>query len=389
MWAAIAVLIAAGMLIAGCTTPSENKKPTASMTADKYVLFVGESVKLNATLSKDPDGKVKDYYWGFGDGSAEQNTKDKEITHTYTKAGAFNLTLWVKDDKGGKSKTISDVIVVAPQPTASATQTDTFSNITFSVDNSTLGGRITDFSWSFGDGTPVVKGASVVHQYIKMGSYNISLTLAFKGQTASAPLSVKILNRAPVANITLGAGPYYSNKPVTFSGASSGDPDGTVVKWQWEFGDNLTDNKSSVTHSYAKPGTYAVKLTVTDNDNSTGVASLNLEVLKDMVIKNVTVETFVDPTNHTRAKVSIKIENKGDAKGPGTISVNVTSYKADKSVTIDTNSTTNGGTWEPNTSDNSISVGELLTDGFAPDGTWYLVQVFYQNNVIDSGWYQK
>ena len=77
MWAAIAVLIALGMLIAGCPTNPENKKPTASMSADKVVMFVGGAATFNGSLSKDSDGKVKDYIWSFGDGSAEQTVKKR------------------------------------------------------------------------------------------------------------------------------------------------------------------------------------------------------------------------------------------------------------------------------------------------------------------------
>lgn len=393
MWAAIAVLIAAGMLIAGCPSTPANKNPTAGITVDKYILFVGGAVNFNGSTSKDSDGKVKDYTWNFGDGTPAQTTKDKGVLHTFSAAGAFNVSLQVKDDKGGKSKTVNDLVVVAPLPTASTGITDTGANVSFSVDTASLGGQITDYSWSFGDGTPVVKGAAVGHAYADNGTFNATLTLTYKGQMASSKLEIKVQNRAPKANITIGSvAPYYSNKPITLSAASSGDDDGTVTKWAWEFGDNTTDNTSTVVHAYIKPGTFPVKLTVTDNDGATGTTTINIEVVKDLVITNVSIETYKDDNSIDRANVTAKFDNKGDAKTAGNVTVTVTAFKADKSAITTGDfklSKTNGGLVDSASIGNTMTVPALLIDNASPDSTWYWVELAYMGNVIDSGWYQK
>jgi PKD repeat protein len=393
MWAAMAVLVAAGMLIAGCPSTPANKNPTAGMTVDKYILFVGGAVNFNGSTSKDSDGKVKEYTWNFGDGTSAQTTKDKGVLHTFAAAGAFSVSLQVKDDKGGKSKTVNDTVVVAPLPTASTGTTDTLTNVSFSIDTSALGGQITDYSWSFGDGTPVVKGAALSHAYADNGTFNATLTLTYKGQSASSKLPITVQNRAPKANITIGSvAPYYSNKPTTFSAASSGDDDGTVTKWAWEFGDNATDNTSTVTHAYVKPGNYTVKLTVTDNDGATGAATINIEVVKDLVITQVSIETYKDDNSIDRANVTAKFDNKGEAKTAGNVTVTVTAFKADKSAITTGDfklSKTNTGLVDSNSQDNTMTVKALLIDNASPAGTWYWVEISYMGNVIDSGWYQK
>ncbi len=393
MWAAIAVLVAAGMLIAGCPSTPANKNPTAGMTADKSILYVGGAVTFNSSTSKDSDGKVKDYTWGFGDGSSAQTVTDKSITHTFSTAGAFNVSLTVKDDKGGKSKAVNTMVVVAPNPTASTNITDTGTNITFSLDTAALGGQITDYSWSYGDGTAVVKGASVMHAYADNGMFNATLTLTYKGQTAIAKLEIKVQNRVPRANITVGSvAPYYSNKPLTLSGASSGDDDGTITKWDWEFGDNTTGNGTTVTHSYAKPGTFSIKLIVTDNDGATGATTISIEIVRDLVITNVSIVTYKDDNSIDRANITVKFDNKGDAKTTGTINVTVTAFKADKTPITSGDfkkSKQNGGLVDSNSQGNTMTVVELLIDNASPDGTWYWVEIAYNENVIDSGWYQK
>jgi uncharacterized delta-60 repeat protein len=54
--------------------------------------------------------------------------------------------------------------------------------------------------------------------------------------------------------------------PVVFDGGASGDPDGTLTNYQWNFGDGTTGAGSIPFHVYSKPGVYSVTLTVTDDD---------------------------------------------------------------------------------------------------------------------------
>jgi PKD repeat protein len=53
---------------------------------------------------------------------------------------------------------------------------------------------------------------------------------------------------------------------------------GTIVGWQWSFGDAATSTLQNPTHTYAAAGTYLVSMTVTDNDGSSSSASQTLSV---------------------------------------------------------------------------------------------------------------
>jgi 6-phosphogluconolactonase (cycloisomerase 2 family) len=55
--------------------------------------------------------------------------------------------------------------------------------------------------------------------------------------------------------------------PVAFDGSASNDPDGTVARYDWDFGDGTgaANGGATPTHVYAAPGTYMVALTVTDD----------------------------------------------------------------------------------------------------------------------------
>jgi PKD repeat protein len=72
----------------------------------------------------------------------------------------------------------------------------------------------------------------------------------------------------PVARITTASQDYLA---LTLSGTTSTDstPGITIKTYAWDFGDGATASGPSVTHTYASPGTYAVRLTITDSAGST------------------------------------------------------------------------------------------------------------------------
>jgi carboxypeptidase T len=71
-------------------------------------------------------------------------------------------------------------------------------------------------------------------------------------------------NIAPVANFSFVA----NGLAVNFSDGSV-DSDGSIVARSWTFGDGGTSTATNPAHAYAAAGTYAVTLTVTDNDGAT------------------------------------------------------------------------------------------------------------------------
>ena len=54
-----------------------------------------------------------------------------------------------------------------------------------------------------------------------------------------------------------------------FDATASTDSDGTIDDYAWDFGDGQTGTGSTADHVYDKPGTYAVTLVVTDDDDAT------------------------------------------------------------------------------------------------------------------------
>ncbi len=84
-------------------------------------------------------------------------------------------------------------------------------------------------------------------------------------------------NQPPVAE----AGPDKNakrNNLVKFDGSASTDPDGTITKYDWNFGDNSSGSGKVVYHKYTKRGTFTVTLTVTDDKGATGTDTAKVTV---------------------------------------------------------------------------------------------------------------
>lgn len=59
------------------------------------------------------------------------------------------------------------------------------------------------------------------------------------------------------------------------------DPDGTIVEWQWSFGDGDTATQHAPSHVYTERGVYTVTLTVTDDDGASHTMSKEIVVAKE------------------------------------------------------------------------------------------------------------
>ncbi|NEW61501.1 S8 family serine peptidase, partial [Sulfurovum sp. bin170] len=99
-------------------------------------------------------------------------------------------------------------------------------------------------------------------------------------------------NEPPVANAT--ATPISGIAPleVLFDGSTSTD-DGTIVSYQWSFGDGSSASDVNPLHTYTDAGTYSATLTVTDNQGAeTTSSAITIQVDPDTSV-------IVAPSNLT------------------------------------------------------------------------------------------
>jgi len=104
--------------------PPENQLPIANFTYSPEEPVVNQSVTFDASSSYDPDGKIMNYEWDFGDGNIT-NTTHEIINHSYSEAGSYNVTLTVTDDEGAKNST-TKMVTVMPAPPSVSISTDKY-----------------------------------------------------------------------------------------------------------------------------------------------------------------------------------------------------------------------------------------------------------------------
>lgn len=75
-------------------------------------------------------------------------------------------------------------------------------------------------------------------------------------------------------NATSGTAPFTVN----FDASLSSDPDGSIVSYEWDFGDNNKASGSKVQHTFTSPGTYTVTLKVTDNLGAVSTKTMEIKV---------------------------------------------------------------------------------------------------------------
>ena len=93
-------------------------------------------------------------------------------------------------------------------------------------------------------------------------AYGIDSAVDYSEKTFYMHTDDSIVGADFTANVTSGSVPLAVN----FTDQSCG----TITSWQWSFGDGATSNEQNPSHTYSKPGTFTVSLTVTGPSGSDG-----------------------------------------------------------------------------------------------------------------------
>lgn len=178
----------------------------------------------------------------------------------------FAVTAYNSAGESGYSNEASATIpaaVAAPVAAFSASATTGTAPLASAFTSTSSGtNSTTTYAWNFGDGTSAA-GASANKTYSTAGTYTVSLVATNNPGGSSAPATRTVTVTAPVtgplaadfsANRVVGAVPLR----VPFSETDSG----TVATRLWNFGDGTTSTEANPVHTYRKPGSFTVSLTV-------------------------------------------------------------------------------------------------------------------------------
>ncbi|MEI6455575.1 MAG: PKD domain-containing protein, partial [bacterium] len=234
-------------------------------------------------LSATPHGSITEWKWNFGDGSPEETRtfpQSPNVVHKYGNGGTYNVTLTIKTtDNCTAVKILPVTIQFAPlanfEFTAGACKMTPLQFTDLSQPNG--GGAIVAWDWNFGDPASGSNNTSnaknPVHAFTSGGDFLVTLIVTNAAgclDTVFPPKTVTV-NPAPVAQFT--AETSCVSSPTQFTDGST-TPSGTIIAWNWDFGDPSSGTQNTSTdqnpsHTYNSPGSYSVILITTNSFDCT------------------------------------------------------------------------------------------------------------------------
>ena len=246
---------------------------TASSGAE---VFASGTMQWAYGLSSEADERIQQATYNvFSDMGVQPNTAEEGL-HL---------------DPAGKNRAPNGGFTISQNPAKTNT------SITFDASAShDPDGTIAKYEWDLdGNGsyeTNTGSKATVAHTYSAEGEYTVGLRVTDNGgATGTAVQTLTIINNLPpTASFIATPSVQKKGEPISFSGAGSSDPDGTIAKYEWDFDGNGTYETNGgsnpvISHSYSTPGAYTVGLRVTDNGGKTATTTRPVSINSGEVSK--------------------------------------------------------------------------------------------------------
>jgi len=234
--------------------------PTADFTVNDGCM--GVDVVFN-DLSTANGNTLIDWQWDFDDG-VTSNTQ--AVSHTFTSDGTYNVQLIVADSIC--ADTVVVPVVIYPIPDAQFTNLN--GCLGFDIDfqdNSTVNppDNITGWEWDFGNGsTSTLQNPTAL--YGNTGAFPVQLIVTSNNGCVDTIQQPVNLFDNPTADFTMGSECLYN--AITFTEQST-VASGSIVNYEWDFGDNNTSLVQNPSNLYGTQSTYDVELVVTSDNGCT------------------------------------------------------------------------------------------------------------------------
>lgn len=192
----------------------------------------------------------------------QQTSTETNPSIVYDAPGTYDVSLTLESSTGCSGFGTGSV-VVNPSPTANFMANDTcLFEPTFLTDLSTVdNGTITNWNWQLGNGSTSLDQHPFL-TYFEDSVYQITLVVTATGGCTDTITQTAEIYPLPVAlvaadNVCLG-------ETVQF-GDSSTINSGSIVQWDWDFGDGDSSTDQHPGHTYGNAQNYVYALTVTSN----------------------------------------------------------------------------------------------------------------------------
>ncbi len=238
--------------------------PNASFTA---ITHCG----MDASITNNSTGAIS-YLWAYGDGGFEENNTTA-FTHHYTRQDWYFIKLYAIGANGCIDSTDNGINTTKAGVPIISVKYDTITcNNAIRFINSTMGGS--EFTWDFGDGSPLGHDYYATHAYATAGVYTVTLT-AQNGNSCRSTYSFIVY--APQGwNLALPKAKFAYTISACSNIITATDSSLNFTGRAWKFDGVLVGNNASVTIPGASAGLHTLQLIVS---NGTCADTLSQEVL--------------------------------------------------------------------------------------------------------------
>ena len=283
-------------------------KATSPLVADFSVVVLpphrvpraGSAVRFQDE-SSNVGGQIISRGWWFGDGAT---ASEASILHTYDRLGVYDVYLRVYNDQGEEAVQTRSVTIASRLPialfTGSPELPDVNGPVRFDASESyDQDGRIETYRWDFdGDGTYEVETSDPIieHTFLVGGDYDVALTVVDSHGDRSTAFAKSIhVNRPPTSAFQLSTLESEELAPICFIDMSY-DQDGAITGRLWDFGDGTTAEDVNPEHAFEDDGTFAVSLTVTDDNGARHTTTAEVVIANLLPIAQLVTEVSTLPT---------------------------------------------------------------------------------------------
>jgi len=264
-----------------------------------YSIQQQDSLCQGSTIQISGPPGAQSYSWA----PTGQNTQ----TISVSTPGTYTLTM---TSVTGCQSTLTQVVSLYPQPTASFTFTNPncTPNVSFNNTSTISSGSMT-YVWDFGDGSPPDNTTSPSHTYAP-GNYTVTL-IATNASGGCADTATAIVNPGNAGFAAFNANTVCLNNATTFTDQST-----SPLTWSWDFGvssqTNDTSNAQNPTFTYTTPGTYTVTLTTTNQSSTCPSTAQQI-----ITVNPLPTASFL--TNGSCTSLTVNFTDQSTVANPSTI----------------------------------------------------------------------
>ena len=235
--------------------------------------------------------------WNFGGGAEPNESSGALPTVTLGAVGEYEASVTATNAYGVDTFPFTLTVIANAAPTAQlgALPLDGDAPLAVEFDaggSSDTDGTVDNYEFDFDEGDGWVSFGAIAqaqHTYSAGGTYDPAVRVTDNlGATDTATVQITVVNSPPVA--VLNADPSQGNAPmvVNFDASDSSDPNGLIVDYEWDLDGDGTFNEAgdesdarggmTVNYTYEVEGTYNPALRVTDDEDATDTASVEVTV---------------------------------------------------------------------------------------------------------------